>query len=189
MSDAVKAVGGMGLSQIAEEFRILDARRRIQGLSLREAELYRTLYERLSEILASGERHRKADRRQFLRVPFPMLINLRRADGEVQVICHNFGGGGCSVRWGAEVAEGDDLWLDGVWIGGQHHPLRGRAQVAWINPEGERGREYGLRFCIDSHEMKDQIDRILYRVLDVFLNGVSIVRTRRQTTSHASIDA
>jgi hypothetical protein len=28
---------------------------------------------------------------------------------------------------------------------------------------------YGLRFAIDSPQMRDQIDRILYRVLDLYL--------------------
>ena len=30
---------------------------------------------------------------------------------------------------------------------------------------------YGLRFAIDSRDMRDQVDRVMYRVLDAFLNA------------------
>ena len=55
-----------GLTEIAEEFKRLDLKRRNGGLSLGEAERYNALFANLSDVLASGERHRKADGRALI---------------------------------------------------------------------------------------------------------------------------
>src|SRR5262245_9876968 len=89
-----------GLSEVADEFKRLDRRRRAQGLSLGEAERYRALFERLSDILASGERHRRSDSRQHLRIPFRLDLTLRRPHGVVLAACRDFGGGGCAIECG-----------------------------------------------------------------------------------------
>ena len=161
----------MGLSDIAEQFRELDARRRHGGLSLTEAEHYHTLFERLSEALASSERHRRVDSRQFLRVRFKMDLVLRTGSGEVLAQCSDFGVGGCAIATTELFQLGDDLYLDGAMVAGQRHPLHGRAQVAWTRlPTASTAQSYGLRFCIESPKMRDQIDRLMYRVLDTFLH-------------------
>lgn len=159
-----------GLSELADEFKRLDHDRRTRGLSLNEAGRYHTLFERLSDTLASGERNRRVDTRQFLRVPFHMTVTIRRADGPRAAACHDFGGGGCAIATDERFFLDDDVWLDGAEIEGESHPLHGRATVAWTRPAtgGEPAR-YGLKFCIDAHEERDQIDRLFYRVLDRFL--------------------
>src|SRR3954471_6328006 len=86
-----------GLSELAEEFKRLDRQRRTRGLSLSEAGHYHTLFERLSDTLEAGARHRRVETRQFLRVPFRMTLTIRRAHGTVMATCHDFGGGGCSL--------------------------------------------------------------------------------------------
>jgi hypothetical protein len=161
----------LGLSDVAEEFRNLDVERRQRGLSMTEAERYNNLFARLSEMLASGEKHRKVDERQFLRVKFPMAIVIRTARGEVNALCEDFGGGGCSIACSEELHLGDDIWLDGAIVNGQRHPLHGRAVVKWtkLPSNGSAAHGYGLRFAIDGQHMRDQIDRLLYRVLDIFL--------------------
>ncbi|HEY2743313.1 MAG TPA: PilZ domain-containing protein [Polyangia bacterium] len=160
-----------GLSEIAEEFKLLDQHRRTRGLSLTEAGRYHTLFERLSDTLAHGERNRRVDTRQFLRVPFRMTLTIRRADGMRAAVCHDFGGGGCAVSCAGDRFElDDDVWLDGAEIEGERHPLHGRATIAWTRlPTGGEPARYGLKFCIDADEERDQIDRLLYRVLDRFL--------------------
>ncbi|MCU1278460.1 MAG: hypothetical protein JWM53_2006 [bacterium] len=159
-----------GLSEIAEEFKRLDQQRRTRGLSLTEAGRYHGLCERLSDALESGARHRRVDTRQFLRVPFPMTLTIRRAHGIVSAICHDFGGGGCAISSDERFNLDDDVWLDGANVEGQAHPLHGRASVVWTRlPTGGEPSRYGLRFCIDADEERDQIDRLLYRVLDHFL--------------------
>ncbi len=159
-----------GLSEIADEFKRLDHQRRTRGLSLSEAGRYHALFERLSDTLASGERNRRVDTRQFLRVPFRMTLTIRRARGIVGVGCHDFGGGGCAVSSGERFELDDDVWLDGADLEGEAHPLRGRATVVWTRlPTGGELARYGLRFCIDAPEERDQIDRVFYRVLDRFL--------------------
>jgi hypothetical protein len=158
------------LSEIAEQFKRLDQDRRTRGLSPTEAGEYHALFERLSDTLALGERSRRVDGRQFLRVPFRMTLTIRRAHGLVAAACHDFGGGGCSMASDERFLLDDDVWLDGADIEGQAHPLHGRALVVWTRPPpaGEPAR-YGLRFCIDAPEERDQIDRLFYRVLDRFL--------------------
>ncbi len=169
MPDSIQAHTA-GLSEIAEEFRELDGLRRHEGLSLSDAERYHVLFSRLSDALASGERHRRVDARQFLRVRFDMVLKLRTASGELSALCHDFGGGGCAIACTHLFQLGDDVWLDGATIDGRHHALRGRAVVAWARlPSAETPQGYGLRFAIDSRDMRDQIDRLLYRVLDRFL--------------------
>jgi hypothetical protein len=160
-----------GLSEIAEEFKELDHHRRTRGLSLAEAGRYHALFERLSETLALGERIRKVDTRQFLRVPFRMTLTIRRAHGMVRAVCHDFGGGGCSIACDEKFDLDDDVWLDGADLEGELHALHGRATVVWarLPTQGEPTR-YGLKFCIDAPEERDQIDRLLYRVLDRFLS-------------------
>ena len=159
-----------GLSEIAEEFKHLDRQRRSRGLSLTEAGRYHALFERLSDTLESGARHRRVDTRQFLRVPFPMTLTIRRAHGAVTATCHDFGGGGCAVATHERFDLDDDVWLDGAEIEGVVHPLHGRGTVVWTRlPTDGAPARYGLRFCIDADEERDQIDRLLYRVLDHFL--------------------
>ena len=159
-----------GLSEIAEEFKELDRHRRMRGLSLTEAGRYHALFERLSDTLALGERSRRVDARQFLRVPFAMTLTIRRAQGLMTATCHDFGGGGCAIGSDESFDLDDDVWLDGAEIEGVAHPLHGRATVVWTRlPTGGEPSRYGLRFCIDAPEERDQIDRLLYRVLDRFL--------------------
>ena len=171
MPSALRASSvSQGLSEIAEEFKRLDHHRRTRGLSLTEAGRYHALFERLSDTLALGERSRRADTRQFLRVPFRMTLTIRRAHGVVLAACHDFGGGGCALTSDERFDLDDDVWLDGAEIEGEHHPLHGRATVVWARlPTGGEASRYGLRFCIDAAEERDQIDRLLYRVLDRFL--------------------
>lgn len=160
-----------GLSEIAEEFKELDRHRRTRGLSLTEAGRYHALFERLSDTLALGERNRKVDTRQFLRVPFRMTLTIRRADGVLLATCHDFGGGGCSVSCDGRFDLDDDVWLDGADLEGELHPLHGRATVVWTRlASGDEPARFGLKFCIDAPEERDQIDRLLYRVLDRFLS-------------------
>ncbi len=162
----------MGLSDIAEEFRALDLVRKHQGLSMTEAERYHSLFARLSDALASCERHRKVDARQFLRVQFEMQLVLRTDRGESYASCQDFGGGGCGVTTPETFHLNDDVWIDGAVIEGMRHALRGRAVVVWARlPTIHAPQGYGLRFAIDSREMRDQIDRVMYRVLDAFLKA------------------
>lgn len=172
MPTALRApVAPQGLSEIAEEFKELDRHRRTRGLSLTEAGRYHALFERLSDTLALGERNRKVDTRQFLRVPFRMTLTIRRADGALLATCHDFGGGGCSVSCDGRFDLDDDVWLDGADLEGELHPLHGRATVVWTRlPGGGEPARFGLKFCIDAPEERDQIDRLLYRVLDRFLS-------------------
>lgn len=185
MPDAVRAVGpGPGLCEIAEQFRELDQQRRGGGLSLSDAERYNVLFGRLSDALASSERQRRVDVRQFLRVHFPMEMVIRTRDTELRAACHNFGGGGCYVSTPSRFSLGDDVWLDGAVLGsggaGQRYALHGRSVVAWtrLPVAGASEHGYGLRFAIDSTQMRDQIDRVLYRVLDLFLNAAGSERSR-----------
>jgi Tfp pilus assembly protein PilZ len=171
MPPAVRAQAAPpGLSEIAEEFKRLDRQRRSRGLSLTEAGRYHALFERLSDTLEAGARHRRVDTRQFLRVPFRMTLTIRRAHGLVMATCHDFGGGGCAIATDEKFELDDDVWLDGAEIEGERHPLHGRATVVWTRPTAAGASpRYGLRFCIDAGEERDQIDRLLYRVLDRFL--------------------
>ena len=167
-----QASSRMGLSDIAEEFRELDSLRRHQGLSMTEAERYHSLFARLSDALASCERHRRVDARQFLRVQFDMALVLRTSHGEEFAACQDFGGGGCAVATSEVFHLNDDVWLDGAVIEGVRHPLHGRSVVVWARlPTVTTPQGYGLRFAIDSREMRDQVDRVMYRVLDAFLNA------------------
>jgi hypothetical protein len=161
----------MGLSEIVDAFKRLDGQRRSRGLSLSEAEEYNVLFARLSEVLASGERHRRADARQFLRIRFRMELVVRTQHGEVLAACEDFGGGGCAIVSPTLFQLGDDVWLDGARIEGRPHPLHGRAVVVWTRLQTVASPQpgYGLRFAIDSSAMRDQIDRVLYRVLDLVL--------------------
>lgn len=171
MPTALRALSApVGLSQLAEEFRQLDLQRRRGGLSLGDAGRYHSLFARLSDALASGERHRRADARQFLRVSFRMQLVLRRAHGAALADCHDFGGGGCAISTREQLQLDDDVWLDGAVVEGERHPLRGRAVVVWARLQsGDSPPGYGLRFAIDEPRERDQIDRLLYRVLDRFL--------------------
>lgn len=173
MPDAMKAARVMGLSEIADEFRRLDGRRRKQGLSLGEAERYNTLFAQLSDHLASYERHRKVDVRQFLRVRSRMELIIRTGATEVRAVCHDFGGGGCAVSCPTLFHLDDDVWLDGAVIEGTRYPLHGRSVIAWtrLPSAGGKVHGYGLKFAIDSPKMRDEVDRLLYRVLDAFLAG------------------
>jgi hypothetical protein len=174
MPDGIQHHDAGGLSEIAEQFRLLDSLRRQGSLSLTDAERYHNLFARLSDALASQARHRRVNTRQFLRVKFPMQVKLRTATAEVTADCLDFGAGGCLIACGHPFRTGDEFWLDGVTIEDQLFPLRGRAQVAWTRVPDDERPGYGLRFCIDSPEMRNQIDRLLYRVLDRFLAGPRI---------------
>jgi hypothetical protein len=160
----------LGISEIAEEFKRLDHARRSRGLSLGEAGRYQALVERLSDALESGTRHRRVDTRQFLRVPFRMTLTLRRPHGVALATCNDFGGGGCAITTDERVSVDDDVWLDGADVDGERHELHGRAQVVWTRlPTAAAPAGYGLKFCIDARQERDQIDRLFYRVLDRFL--------------------
>ena len=102
-----------------------------------------------------------------------MELVVRTPNGELLAACNDFGGGGCAVSCAASFHLNDDLWLDGAIIEGVRHPLHGRSVVPWarLPSAGSALHGYGLRFAIDSPSMRDQIDRALYRVLDLFLNG------------------
>src|SRR2546421_12657985 len=102
-----------GLSELAEEFKRLDRHRRTRGLSLTEAGRYHSLFERLSDTLAQGERNRRVDTRQFLRVPFRMTLTIRRAHGVAYGVCHDFGGGGGAISSDERFDLDDDVWVDG----------------------------------------------------------------------------
>jgi hypothetical protein len=39
---------------------------------------------------------------------------------------------------------------------------------------------YGLRFAIDSRDMRDQVDRVMYRVLDAFLHAAPVPSSEQQ---------
>lgn len=161
-----------GLSEIAEEFKRLDQKRRAGGLSLGEAGHYHALFSRLSDELASGQRHRKVDTRQFLRVPVRLTIDLRRGRGVVHAECHEFGGGGCAIACHERLDLDDDVWLDGADLEGERHELRGRATVVWTRLAAAGAPTiYGVRFRCDVPAERDQIDRLFYRVLDRFLNA------------------
>lgn len=170
MPHALRAPVTKGLSELADEFRQLDRQRRERGLTLSESTRYRSLFERLSESLASSERHRTVDARQFLRVPFVVELTLMRGHGPVAARCRDFGGGGCAVATDEPLAVGDDVWLAGAQVAGEdeRQPLRGRAIVAWADAATAT---YGLRFCLDVADERDQIDRLFYRLLDRFLRS------------------
>ncbi len=172
----------MKLCEIAEEFKQLDMRRRQGGLSLGEAEQYRTLFTRLSEALTATERRRKADARQFLRVEVPMQLLLRAPDGMHPAKLLDFGGGGCSISDPGRVHQPHaDLWIDGVVCEGVAMPLRGRAEVVWA-----KDGVVGLRFAINCADMRDQVDRILYRVLDLFLAPPKAAQQHQARTATAA---
>jgi Tfp pilus assembly protein PilZ len=162
----------MGLSEIADEFKRLDELRRQRGLSLTEAGRYNTLFSQLSDVLSANERHRKVDMRQFLRVRSPMELVLKPGGGEIRAVCNDFGGGGCAIESPKFFNLGDDVYLDGAILDGTRHELHGRAIVVWARlPTSALGAHgYGLKFAIESPQMRDQIDRVVYRVLDLFLN-------------------
>ena len=173
MPDAVRApLHPMGLSELASEFKRLDEERRSRGLSLAEASRYNSLFSQLSDALSANERHRKVDTRQFLRVRSPMELVVRTQAGELLAPCHDFGGGGCAIQSPALFHLGDDVYLDGAVLDGVRHPLHGRATVVWarLPTTAVGGHGYGLKFAIESPKMRDDVDRLVYRVLDLFLN-------------------
>lgn len=176
MPDASRALGrNPGLSEIADEFKELDEWRRRRGLSLGEAQRYNALFAQLSDHLACHERGRRADAREFLRVRFHMELVIRTGASEVRAVCQDFGGGGCAIACPAQFHLGDDVWLDGVIVGDSESgkmPLHGRARVAWerLPAADSTSHGYGLRFVMETPAMRDQVDRILYRVLGLFLN-------------------
>jgi hypothetical protein len=162
----------MGLSEIAGEFKRLDELRRQRGLSMSEAGRYNTLFAQLSDVLSANERHRKVDTRQFLRVRAPMDLVIRIPSGELLAACNDFGGGGCAIGSPALFQLGDDVYIDGALLAGTRLPLNGRAVVVWARlPSTATGAHgYGLKFVFESPRMRDDVDRIVYRVLDLFLN-------------------
>jgi hypothetical protein len=176
--------GGPSLGDLIEEFRALELRRRQGGLPLAEAERYYSLFQRLDDALASGERHRKADQRQFLRVPTDLTLTIRTPGGTLDVQCSDFGGGGCFFKGAPPFAAGETVWFDGASLHGQSFPLHGRAVIAWV--EGATGliEGQGVRFVLECTEFRDQIDRLFYRVLDTLLGDIATTsrRAARSTT-------
>lgn len=156
-----------GLAELAEEFRRLERLRRKAPLAPDDAERYLALFERLSDALAAGERNRRVDARQFLRVPFRLELGLRHDGQRLVVPCHDFGGGGCAICPDEPLADGDELYLDGASLEGERHPLSGRALVVWARLDARI--TYGLRFVCERPEERVQVDLIFYRVLDRFL--------------------
>ncbi len=171
MAETQNQLNSLGISRIAEEFRQLDIRRRRLGLSLAEVPRYQALCSQLSEALATMERDRKVDARQFLRVPFTINLLVRTPKGPIYIDCHDFGGGGCAVSSKEVFRKGDDLWLDGAILDGNKHLLQGRGQIVWVRgePGVDGATHFGVRFALESTSFKDQIDRVLYRVLEAFL--------------------
>jgi hypothetical protein len=107
-----------------------------------------------------------------LRVQFDMALVLRTERGEALAQCQDFGGGGCGITTNESFHLNDDVWIDGALIEGVRHPLRGRGVIVWARlPTLTAPQGYGLRFAIDSRDMRDQIDRVMYRVLDAFLKA------------------
>jgi len=156
-----------GLAELADEFRRLDRQRRAGTISVENTERYRALFERLSDVLASGKHHRRVDARQFLRVPVALMLALRRGDERLEVPCQDFGGGGCAIVPDEPFADGDELRLDGARLDGEQHPLSGRALVVWARLD--KRITYGLRFVCERAEERVQVDLLFYRVLDRFL--------------------
>lgn len=161
--------GQTGLSQIAAEFKILNDRRKAEGLRGKDADRYYALFARLSQALAGGERRRRMDARQFLRVPGGAVLVLCGAEGERTATCRDFGGGGCAVDFDGTLAEGERVQMAALIVGNHRVPLPLRAEVIWNRPNPAGGHLLGLRFSIDSPGARDAVDRALYRVLDAFL--------------------
>lgn len=170
-ASAPPAAGSLG--ELIEEFRTLEHGRRQRGLVQEESERYYSLFARLDEALASGERKRRADQRQFLRVPTELVLVLRTPTGPVEVACADFGGGGCFFHGPLDVKSGDTLWLDGARLKGETHPLHGRALVAWVDSGEGKQRGQGVRFVLESDAFRDQIDRLFYRILAAVLGDVT----------------
>src|SRR5258708_4713491 len=108
-------------SKLADEFRMLDMRRRRYGLSLADVGRYQALCSQLSDALATMEKNRRLDARQFLRVPFAIQIVVRRPQGQLAIECHDFGGGGCAIRTTESFKLHEDVWVDGATLGGVHY--------------------------------------------------------------------
>ena len=160
-----------GVSKLAEEFRELERRRRAGRLPAGEVHRYHAMFGRLSDALASGERRRRMDARQFLRVLADLRLVVRTAAGESLARCLDFGGGGCSVAWDGALPRGAELRVDGALLEGHRYPLAVTAEVVWLRPAGSDGvPRYGLRFELEGSAAREQIDRVLYRVLDLFLD-------------------
>lgn len=157
------------LSDIAEEFRLLDQKRRKATLSDREREQYHCLFERLSDALAGGVRYRRMNERKFLRVPFPMTIHIRRGNSTLPAPCLNFGGGGCAIAADSFLLE-EEAVIDSIELAGEIYPLGSRSQVCWSR-HGEAGeRQYGLRFILESVEVRDTVDKIFYQALGRYIS-------------------
>jgi hypothetical protein len=175
-----------GLSEIADEFRQLDEKRRREGLALGDAERYRSLFARLSDALAGGERRRRVDARQFLRVPFPMELKLRCPVGLVAARCTDFGGGGCAIVSPESLVLGEEVKLDGVFLDDSTLPLGCHAVPVW-HQLASRGsaQGYGLRFVMATRAHRDEIDRVLYRALGIFLGEAPAreLKRRKRITS------
>lgn len=174
--------GPSALSEVAEEFRRLESARRHGGLPQPDAERYYSLFARLSELLAQGERNRKADQRQFLRVPAELQIVVRDAERQHHVACRDFGGGGCFFQGDLRFQIGDTVWLDGAILGGKHYPLHGRATVVWMQLSEAAPTGYGARFVLECDTFRDEIDRLFYRVLDLVLHQGDVPEGRVDET-------
>lgn len=180
---------GTSLGDLIEEFRALELRRRQGGLPMAEAERYYSLFQRLDEMLAKGERHRRADQRQFLRVPTELVLTVRRPEGNLEVQCTDFGGGGCFFQGAPLFKAGETVWFDGAKLHGQAFPLHGRAVIAWV--EGATGliEGQGVRFVLECAAFRDEIDRLFYRILDTLLHDVEAParRPRPATTGEPEL--
>ena len=158
------------LSDIAEEFRLLDIKRRKAALSDGEREQYHSLFERLSDALAGGVRYRRMNERKFLRVPFPMTVQIRRGSTTLSAPCLNFGGGGCAILAEQFLLE-EEAFIDSIEMAGETYRIDSQSQICWSRHTESGGREYGLRFLLESPEVRDTVDRIFYQALGHFING------------------
>lgn len=165
------SAGRSGISRIAAEFKALNDRRRIEGLSRRDADRYYALFAQLSEALAGVERRRRMDARQFLRVAGEAVLVLSTGDGERSAVCHDFGGGGCAIDYDAPLDAGERVQVQALIVGGRRVSLPARAEVIWRRGAEGGLHALGLRFFIESPDVRDAVDRALYRVLDAYLNG------------------
>jgi hypothetical protein len=156
------------LSELAEELRDIDRRRRLKGgLSLADAARYRALVARLGQII--GTKSSPKDQREFLRVPHPATV-LFHAGGELRAgLANDFGGGGMSMTSACEFRIGDRIALERAMVGDGWLRLQGGARVVWRAPDGGPGA--GLAFEVDSPAMREQIDRVFYRVLDLYFSA------------------
>ncbi len=161
----------MDLADAVAEFRELDQRRTAGPLAPHEEERYQTLFLRLSDELSGNERRRQFEGRRSLRVLCKLEVVLRTSDGgERMAKCANFGGGGCAVRSAELFPMGSTVAIDGVLMTGIRYPLSCSAAIVWARPlTGGPNHDYGLQFAVATPEIREQVEHIFYRAVDLFL--------------------